>query len=421
MNTVDRLGIARGYCLAFFPYLLIFTETATNVLIGLFGLLTLWETYLVGSWKIKLKPFIIAIAPYLATVGGMMYTSDVEAGWKDLEIRASLLIFPLLFSMRESTSDQRKKFTTHLCYALVLAWAAALVMAVYRNSLDQKLREGWFIKWYYQYNDLTDPLGIDPLYISFYLSFACILLVIEILYPRFEMTGIAKKRKVMIMVVMLIFLAMIGTRSWMIIIFFLGVFLAFLTWKTTSVKLRLTLVVLPALILVLAFALPITRERFIGSFTKQWNFTNYTLERLVIWSTAGSFVMEHPADFVFGCGTNCSTRLMEDIYAARHINWDFDQKTNTHNQYLNFVLNQGFVGLSILMAYLLFSAIYFLKKESRAGFYFMLLLSLGMLTENYMDRQKGVVFIGLTYSLLYFQSKQRDVAMIQNKMGPENG
>jgi O-antigen ligase len=409
----NKIVTAKSYCMMALPYLLIFTETATNVLIGLLALLTLAECVSGRSWKINARDLLIAVSPYLVTTAGMFYTSESQNGWREMEIRASLLVFPLLFSLKESTFRQRTKFFSHLCYALIVSLVVALVLAVYRNNNDLKVRDDWFIKWYYQYNDFTDPLGIDPMYISFYLGFACILLIVELLNSQIELTEIPQNLKMVGLGLMLIFLTMIGTRSWMIITFVAALSLLFLTWTRSVLRLRVAIFGLLFIAVGLAFVLPVTRDRFMGTFAKQWEFTDYTLDRIIIWSTAGSDIKENPLNFIFGCGTGCSTHLMEGLYRARNIAWDFEQKTNTHNQYLNIVLNQGFVGLVVFLGYQFYSLSFFIRNKSWAGFYFFLLLSVGLFTENYLDRQKGVVFIGFTYALLFFQSKSD--AEIQHK------
>jgi hypothetical protein len=52
-------------------------------------------------------------------------------------------------------------------------------------------------------------------------------------------------------------------------------------------------------------------------------------------------------NLLFGGGTGSSEQLMDRLYRDQRIDWEFVQKKNTRNQYIDFLLNTGFVGLAI--------------------------------------------------------------------------
>jgi O-antigen ligase len=396
---IDKIGKTRGYLLQALPYCLIFSLRVSDFILALIiGISILWGV--LGSyWKFNHTKLLIASGPFLITLLGLLYTINFSLGLKDTEIRASIALLPIAFSLKPPTLIELGLFFKHLILALVLTFFAALTIALYRNG-QNPIPHIWLNKYYFHYNDFTNPLRIDPLYISLYLSSAIIFLEMDLLKSSTLFTEMSDKWKIIFIALLVIFLAMVGTRSWIGITMVMGI--GVLTFSRTTRKMKVIILFVFIGLLILIVSLPVTRGRFTGTFSYQFEFSKYKNDRLVIWSTALEFIKKNPEQCILGCGTGGSNQLMDGLYLEKNITWDFAQKNNTHNQYLNFLLNQGVIGIIVLGLYLMFPLLSFVKLGHWTGVCFITLIALGLFFENYLDRQKGVVFISMVYTLLFF-------------------
>ena len=161
----------------------------------------------------------------------------------------------------------------------------------------------------------------------------------------------------------LLFLAMVGSRSWIVITVLAGCGTLVLSWRIATGGRKAILLTVFAGLIMLAIALPVTRSRFTGIFKNKFEFSEYNIDRLIIWSTAMNFILENPGNFILGYGTGSSNQLMDRLYQKNEMNWGFVQKNNTHNQYLNFLLNQGIFGLLLFCGYLIFPLLACVKSK----------------------------------------------------------
>jgi len=125
--------------------------------------------------------------------------------------------------------------------------------------------------------------------------------------------------------------------------------------------------------------------------------------RFIIWNCSMKIINSHH-EFFFGNGfrkvkkqlVNC---YEEEIELDHKREWYVTSKFNTHNQFLDFFMSSGVVGLILFLL-----IIYFLFFESLKGFYAMSLictLFLILLVENILHRQIGnylfaIIFIAVT-------------------------
>ena len=81
-----------------------------------------------------------------------------------------------------------------------------------------------------------------------------------------------------------------------------------------------------------------------------------------------------------------------------------------HNQYLRHYMDMGILGflsLCILLVYPLFLVRKLTKVDKELYYSFFLLFSLGLMTESYMYRLKGIVFFSVVASILYLRAHRQ--------------
>jgi O-antigen ligase len=396
----DRITQARKFILFCLPYLLIYSIKLSNLFVVLFAATTIAGLFFGKKPKYKKSDILLASTFFLISAVGLLYTNHVTVGLSLLETRIPLLLFPILFGLRLPDLATRVGFIKHFLYSLSLTFVVTLSIALYRNIRDT-LPDIWFSRWYYHYSDLTAPINIDPLYLALFVCFGITIILMELLDITQYGFLKSKARSIVMLVVFGIFISILGVRSILLILVLLIIVIFFLSKKFSKSR-AIGLSFFLALIMGISFASPVTRERFEGLFTSKFEFSEYSVDRFIIWSVAFDYVKKHPGEFIIGHGTGSSEKLMEEQYKVKEINWDFEKKTNTHSQYLGFLLDVGLIGVAAMVAFLVMSIITFSKSNDKVGLIFILLMSMAMISENYLNRQKGVVFFGVFYSILYF-------------------
>jgi O-antigen ligase len=138
------------------------------------------------------------------------------------------------------------------------------------------------------------------------------------------------------------------------------------------------------------------RERFSTNFINDVissENSNFSLEdvepRVKRWASALELVNKSP---IIGYGTGDEILMLKSTYFEKEYYISYKEGFNAHNQYLSYIIKNGFIGLIIF----LFSFIYFLflsiKQKDFIYLSLLIILVIGFLTENILDANKGILF-----------------------------
>lgn len=384
------------------PYLFIYSITLSNLLIISLLLLVLVRSLLIMEFKPDCGSLLLASSLFFIPALSLLYTSNLTIGFSILETRLPLIIFPFVMSVWKPNVEFRNSFLFHYIISLLVTFGVVMGIAFYRN-IQGPGPQTWFNKWYYHYSDLTEPINIDPLYLALLVGFGVLIMLDDHFKSEGRNDLFKRKYSICIIFALCIFLSVIGARSIILITLVLASILffqniSFFSGRYTKLKAFAIL----AIIIGVSFFSPVTRERFEGLYANRFDFSSLTIDRFVIWKVAGSQIKNNPSNYIFGNGIGSSQMVMNKLYEQQRINWDFEQKTNTHNQYLEFTLDIGLIGLVFFIWFLYTAYREFRKRDDQLAIVFILFITLAMFVENYLNRQKGVVFISLFYSLFYF-------------------
>ena len=391
-----------NYSFLAFPYALVYSIQLSNgIMFFLLGVTLLNKLILKKETSFLFADFnFLSILFYLSFIC-VSYSSYKERGFSLLETRLPLIVFPIIVGFSSHDISLRKEFLKHFLFSLVLTFFVTICIAIYRN-INGPGPEIWFNKWYYHYSDLTEPINIDPLYLSLFVGFGILVILVE----QLGLTNlrIIKRRSTafIFLALLSLFLVILGVRSILFFVVLIICLLFIAKPKFFGLK-NLSLVFLVVSgIVILSFGSPVTRQRFQGLFNGRFEFSEYSIDRLIIWDLALSNVKNNFQEYIIGGGTATSVKTMEKLYLEKKINWNFEQKTNTHNQYIEFLLDTGLIGLMIFFCFLFRSAQIFLMEKDYLGFVFLLVMVLAFFAENYLNRQKGVAFFSVFHALFYF-------------------
>jgi hypothetical protein len=104
---------------------------------------------------------------------------------------------------------------------------------------------------------------------------------------------------------------------------------------------------------------------------------------------------------LFGVGYAGKNDLLIDCYHQHNMTEAEANSFNSHNEYLDFLLTLGYLGVIALLVYFINALFVAYDKKQVALLLIIILISLFALTENVFTRQKGVMLTSLTYLLIY--------------------
>ncbi|MBN4051288.1 O-antigen ligase family protein [bacterium AH-315-M05] len=352
--------------------------------------------------KIRKSPLVVLFASfYLIHIIGLLYSSNLDFGLFDLEIKLSILIFPFLFSTSPSLNKQQ---VTNVLLAFIAGCLAAMIIclsyAFYRYQSEHDV--GFFL-----YGELS--LLHHPTYLSMYL---CLSICIMIYYLLEKKTGFSK----------------IHIFSFRFLILLFSVFILFLSAKNGIICLALVLlisvsyliiqkkkllqgaafIVLFTIFFTVIFKLaPDTYKRLYSTMNiflneeLDKNSKESTSVRLLVWPVTLELIEEN---FLFGVGTGDIKDSLLKKYEEKGLFGALEIRLNAHNQYLQTFVALGLVGFLILIACLLLPFILGIKKKNYIYILFLTIIAINFLTESILEVQAGVVFYAFFNSLLFFEN-----------------
>jgi O-antigen ligase len=241
-----------------------------------------------------------------------------------------------------------------------------------------------------------------------YLGFFCLIAFISSFYlinkkPKYKMVLL------FISFSLFLFIVLIVARLSLISLILLG--LIHLFFYSTLLFYKKILILVTSIIII-----SITLHSY-KNMSKRF-FTNTSLERIKlydprvdIWDCAYRISKESDFNIILGSKSHqvISDKLV-DCYKTKSENdlqrrqWFVDTRFNTHNQFIDFFLVGGLLGLTIFM-YLIYEMIRVLKHNFYS-FSLVISIILFLFFENVFQRQLGCYFIGIIFS---FKSKPNNI------------
>tara|TARA_R110000822_G_scaffold307235_1_gene434124 strand:- start:6841 stop:8064 length:1224 start_codon:yes stop_codon:yes gene_type:complete len=360
------------------------------------------------EWRKNL--FIFSIL-YLLYVGTSVLLSDnIEFKW--FEQKASFLIFPLLFST--AYKYNQKKILTAFVYGCFVAYVICFVLAL-KNSLvfesgnisfNPLLNEsrgfGFFKSMIYEGNyffGLHFSRLIQISYFALYLAFAISALM-------FRLEGFKGKYAIIIIFV----IAILQTTSLAgIINLFTVIFIAVLfNLKSTTKKVFIVFGCLGLIMLSTRYH-PKINATAIGAYKtlQNQNSPEYPKQpRLMTWKAAIMAVKQHG---MIGVGIGNSQKALNKEYSKIGFERGSNENLNTHNQYLQILLDCGVLGLVTLLfilCTLLKKTMYVESYEKPFVLCFFLLIVISFMFESMLNRYVGISFFAFFVSMLLQQDNK---------------
>lgn len=374
-------------------------------------LIPIFHTYLsplIGLWAIsgvimiirtkqpitKQKSQLALIGFYLLLVVGLFWTKNLKAGAFDLEVKMSLIIFPLLFLFL----NYSKSYIRFVVHAFILGILVGSLYLFYQSFLLFKLNYAIDSFFYVNLSTL-----IHPSYLSFYVVTAIMILLVDL---KSKVLKLFKSDLITVSLIFLLLLFNIFLLSRVGV--FVGLlFVLFFTIEWTINK-RKYLLGIAITLIVLSTAYmsykksPYVKQRLneliVGVNATEGDASNgSTGIRLKIWGEALVLIKEQP---IFGYGTGDVKDVLMSQYKLKGVEAAYEKKLNAHNQFLQIGVGLGVLGLILFILVYYLGIINGLKNNNYFSIGFIIISILFMLPESVLENQAGTIFFGLFLSLL---------------------
>jgi len=368
-----------------------------------------------GAFKFNYFLFIFFF--YILCLAGLLYTANIKRGLFDVQIKLSLLIFPIIFFSSSNYFIERKKYVINsFIIGNLIASLICISYATYRSfknggdeifsiviwpgmknwSFFKLLFSGYSL---YNYDSLS--VFMHPSYFSIHLILSIYFIYDKLFLKKSIETRKGKIVNYSLLVFFLIMILLIQARGTIVAIVIISAYeiiVLFLTKKDTKLKIGLS-------ILVVLFVLLVS-----GSFTRFFTLKEGISKgsygqlkkenvRIQLWEKAIEVIKKN---VLFGVGTGDIKDELMAKYDSHLKEYAKGNYYNCHNEFLETMIKLGIPGIGILII-MLFAPFLWEKnyQQNRILLIFCLLIAIHFLFESMLERLHGVVFFSYFYSFLH--------------------
>lgn len=348
----------------------------------------------------KAWPIVVFFAIMLVSLS---YSDNLSYGFKLIERKLSLLLFPLFFiSMPPDSKNIQYSLKAFVlsCLAACLVSHTGTVIKLFENN------DTWFdiFNKNYSYQSLTAYTGLHSSYFALYLVFASGILIVQLEQKR----SLYKHILDVLCIVYFVFFTIHLSARLPIMVMYLLVTMSALVYQYKKGRIWKGIgifFIANMLVAALLYNVRVTRYRFqqifgitYGNGTK----ANDGAHKLNLWGAA----IGSNKNFFFGEGIGDSKEKIIEELKIRSLENEHQKQLNSHNQYIETYVSTGMLGLLTYLFICLALLAYFYKQRNPYGVILILAFMMCTLTESMLERNKGIAFISFFATLLYSRKQE---------------
>jgi hypothetical protein len=349
-----------------------------------------------GPWlhnaksAIKNPVFIILVTFFLLHLIGLLYSSNMHAGWFDIEVKLTMIIFPLVFFLSDFLTEQKRKsvlltFVTGTTIAMFVCVGAAFY-EYYTNNVNN-----------FFYMKLS--IVHHPTYFAMYICFSLAVILKYLFYDESEISKFLKSLFVILIILFSVFIYMLSSKAGIIIFFVTLMAMSLPALFKNNKRIFASLILLFAVFQIWFSLTQNMRFETVSKSvaTAEQNVTTSESNgvRVLIYEAA-TYIIK--SNYAIGVGTgDIKDELMME-YKVRNMTGAFENKLNAHSQFLETFIGQGIAGIFLLLLLFLMPFINSIKTKNWLLMTFVFVVALNFLTESMLNTQAGVVFFAFFYS-----------------------
>jgi len=392
---------AKEFLLLAISFFIPFYKKIVPLLIILWFLLTLFELSFENFKQSRHKPLFYSITGYfILLVISLLWTKNMNSGFKELETNLSLLVFPIAFAFSLSLS-LKKQINTIKAFILgnITAVITQLAIATFRflTQKDELIQKISFFFTYVEFSYFTHPS---------YASMFSLFSIISILYLIY----VHKKSKKWLFLILILFpsIYLYASKAG-----FLAAFISTLVlilFYIIKYKKIIPSIIASILFIILGLFLYksprvqhlLTEKKL--NISKSEN-NEKTDARILIWQLNIELIQKN---LISGTGVGDYKDEILKIYKREHYEEAIKQIFDPHNQFLKSFAIAGIFGFANML--LIFIIVFYnsIRERNLYTFLFAMIQFINFLFESMLSRQSGIIFFSFFVSAFFFLSNNKN-------------
>jgi hypothetical protein len=348
---------------------------------------------------------------YILYIAGLLHTFNFDYGLFDLEVKLSLLIFPLVFSTSDIESFSAKRRQELLLFFVLgcLAGSLLLIGRAFVATIFDRESDAFFygsLSWYFHSS-----------YLSMYYNFAIVVIFDHLISANWKKNINRRLAESGLILWFLFLVFLLSSKAGFlslggILLFFSGI----LVFQHKNWLGGILILTLGTLIFTSMYELipgPLQRLENAGKVVRSESGTlshssESTAERLSIWEVSTEIIKEH---YLIGVGTGDVKDELLTKYSQKGMGTALDKKLNVHCQYLQTFVALGIAGFVVLVLMLVLPGIMSIRRNDIIYLLFLAIFAFNILVESMFETQAGVVFYAFFNAFLFISmtSNRRDI------------
>lgn len=370
--------------------------------IFIYPILVTW--LLLNNWSEKLNlikknfiPLVLLILIYLLFLSNFLFSDDVSQSSK-LAIKAlPLFIFPMVFLSTPTKYYRLGSIFTGLTFGtiitILICWGRILLdILSKRDPLDQAT---YFFEWIYTDFNLLKPFGAHPSYVG---VMVVLVIIILMCYEGFQKFRSEKVLYRLTLIALIFFILQTNSR---ISFACLILFLCYYFLRNFNKRSILQLLVLFVVLFLLSLKFDYLFHKITSILNKDGEITFDRFPRwLGIWEENSQF-----GNYWIGVGKEKAQFIYNQSYMKNGFELALRENYNAHNQYLDFFVSNGIIGVIVY----LFALLFFLYNTHKniIAISFILIVIFFSVSETIFGRSVGLIFFSFFYALLFSNFKNQ--------------
>lgn len=339
----------------------------------------------------------ILVFYYLFIALSIFWTDNLKSGLFDLEIKMSMLLFPVIFLNYGTFKFEEFKQVIHYFIAgNILASLICFGDAIYMTYQNHES--------YFYYSKFSEI--IHPSYFAMYLTFAiagCIYLLKHNYYkkPVFP---------IFFIVLFVIVIYFLSSKAGFLV---LALMFPFFIIKLINKRIVSLIIAGLGVLLLITFMFKfnvrvndfIKEAKYIYNNDTINSYDSSTADRYKIYKISFELINEN---LIYGVGTGDIKDKLLTKYSENNMKHAVEQKLNVHNQHLETLIGQGLIGFIIQILMFIYPLMFIFKKRNFLLYSFLLITFVHFMFESMLNTQSGVIYFAYFFCFLNFVNKNND-------------
>ena len=386
---MDITNFFKNKGLIFSLYLLfiipLFPTNIKSIIIAFFSLILILD--ILKKRRVDFRPgfFFANASLYLFIIISLAYTDNLSYGFKKIETMSSLFIFPLVFSLfpEDAIKKANKNRNRYLFVYIVTITVLNTLFFVYHLG---HYKETIFKHYMTVIRIAQGDYSIHPIYMSMHIS-------VSLLFSVFLLYKEKSQKRILLILfldmVLLFFLFLLLKKGPV-----LGLLLGILTFVLLKNKKQIWYLFFS--IIFVCFLLVLTSSKIRQKFIELIKIETVnekdveTTSSNIRYSLYKYGLETFKESFLFGHGIGDYRDKLIESYKDNPVL--FNEKYNTHNQYLSFLISLGIIGFLIFLVSIGINLKQAYKKGNHILMVILIFYCFVMITENILEREDGVLY-----------------------------